>query len=117
MTRELGEGLRNARVTHGLSLKAAAEPARISATYLQKLESGAVQSPSPNVLHRLAKTLNVPYGTLMGLAGYVIPDEGEVAASPFEHALSASDLTSDERRAVAAFIAHLRDQRDKGLQE
>lgn len=113
MTQELGDGLKNARMTQGLSLKAAAEPAGISATYLQKLESGQTKSPSPNVLHRLSKTLNVPYTSLMGLAGYVVPEEAETAASPFEHALSASDLTADERRAVAAFISHLRSQRDK----
>ena len=96
----------------GLSLKAVADPAEISTTYLQKLEGGEVKSPSPNVLHRLAETLNVPYPELMRLAGYVVPDGGSENASPFEHALASSDLTADERRAVAAFIAHLRQQRE-----
>ncbi|MCY4087745.1 MAG: helix-turn-helix transcriptional regulator [Actinomycetia bacterium] len=112
MGSELGQELRSVRLALGLSLKTAAGPAGISATYLQKLEAGEVKSPSPNVLHGLADTLNIPYTGLMELAGYVVPDTSERPANPFEHALSASDLTADERRAVAAFIAHLRDQRE-----
>ena len=112
MTGELGQELRNVRRTLGLSLKAAAEPAGISATYLQKLETGEVKTPSPNVLHRLSGALNVPYPDLMELAGYVVPGRGEMAANPFEHALSASDLTAEERSAVAAFIGYLRAGRE-----
>ena len=112
MTGELGQELRNVRRTLGLSLKAAAEPAGISATYLQKLETGEVKTPSPNVLHRLSGALNVPYADLMELAGYVVPGRGEMAANPFEHALSASDLTAEERSAVAAFIGYLRAGRE-----
>lgn len=111
MGSELGDQLRNVRSTLGLSLKAVAEPAKISTTYLQKLEGGDVKNPSPNILHQLAEVLQIPYSTLMVLAGYVIPDAGESKASPFEHALASSDLSDDERRAVAAFIGHLRDQR------
>jgi hypothetical protein len=49
----------------------------------------------------------------MELAGYVVPEKGAglLAANTFDHALSSSDLTEEERKAVAAFIAHLRDQR------
>ena len=117
MTGKLGQELRNARRISGLSLKAAAEPAGISATYLQKLETGEVKTPSPNVLHGLSETLNVPYAGLMELAGYVVPDRGEMAASPFEHAFAASDLTAAERSAVAAFVRHLRDQREHDWDE
>lgn len=111
MGSELGDQLRTIRSALGLSLKAVAEPADISTTYLQKLEGGEVKSPSPNILHRLAATLEVSYADLMVLAGYVIPSDGRSTASPFEHALASSDLSDDERRAVAAFIGHLRDQR------
>jgi hypothetical protein len=48
----------------------------------------------------------------MELAGYVVPETGGVlAANTFDHALSSSDLTEEERKAVAAFIALLREQR------
>ena len=114
MTGELGQELRNVRRTLGLSLKSAATPAGISATYLQKLETGEVKNPSPNVLYGLSGTLNVPYPDLMELAGYVVPDRREMAGSPFDHALSASDLTTDERNAVASFIRYLRAERGPG---
>lgn len=108
----LGDQLREVRQIRGLSLKAAAEPAAISIAYLQKLEGGDVKQPSPKVLHRLGQVLDIPYATLMELAGYVVPERDSVlAANTFDHALSSSDLTEDERKAVAAYIALLRQQR------
>ncbi|BBX28500.1 helix-turn-helix domain-containing protein [Mycolicibacterium alvei] len=112
MGNALGDQLREVRRIRGLSLKAIAEPAKISVAYLQKLEGGEVQQPNPNVLHRLAAVLEMPYSALMELAGYVVPEAGGLlAATTFDHALSSSDLSEAERKAVAAFIAHLRDQR------
>lgn len=115
MGNQLGDQLKEVRSLRGLSLAAVAEPSEISTTYLQKLEAGDVASPSPNVLHRLAATLEVSYAALMEAAGYVVPgrdDPGVQRATSFDHALSSADLTADERRAVAAFVAHLRDRRE-----
>src|ERR1700676_3473308 len=113
MSNPLGEHLRAIRRVRGLSLKAVAEPADISTAYLQKLEGGDVRQPSPHILHRLGEALDVPYGTLMELAGYIVPEnEGVLAGTTFDHALSSADLSEEERKAVAAFIAHLREQRD-----
>ncbi len=113
MGNPLGDQLRSLRQVRGLSLKAVAEPAQISTAYLQKLEGGGVSTPSPHVLHRLSEVLNIPYSTLMELAGYVVPDrEAVLAGNSFDHALSSADLSQAERNAVAAFIAHLREQRD-----
>jgi len=112
MGNQLGDRLREVRQIRGASLKSVAEPAEISIAYLQKLEGGDVQQPSPHVLHRLGAVLEIPYATLMELAGYVVPDkEGVLAGNTFDHALSSSDLTDDERKAVAAYIALLRQQR------
>lgn len=114
MSKELGRQLKTVRQLRGLSLKAVAEPAEISVAYLQKLEGGEVRQPSPNVLFRLGEVLDVSYSTLMELVGYVVPDpQGALAgASSFDQALRTADLTPEERKAVAAFIAHLRDQRN-----
>ena len=113
MGNALGDQLRSVRRIRGLSLKAVAEPAEISTAYLQKLEGSDVRQPSPHVLHRLAEVLKISYATLMELAGYVVPDkEGMVTGNSFDHALSSSDLTDEERKAVASFIHHLRKQRD-----
>ena len=114
MSTDLGQELRNVRLTLGLSLKAAATPAGISATYLQKLESGEVKAPSPHVRYGLSSALRVPYPDLMELAGYPVPGRREMAGTPLGHALSASDLTAEERRAVAAFIRYLRAEREPG---
>lgn len=109
----LGPELRSIRNLKGLSLKRAATDAEISTAYLQKLEGDEVQQPSPHVLHRLAGVLDVPYATLMRMAGYVMPSSEPVLAnSAFDHALNTNDLTDEERKAVAAFITHLRAQRD-----
>jgi HTH-type transcriptional regulator, competence development regulator len=109
----LGDQLRSVRQIRGLSLKAVSEPAGISTAYLQKLEGGEVRQPSPHILHRLGEVLDVPYTTLMELAGYVVPKrEATLAGNSFDHALNSADLTDNERKAVAAFIAHLREQRD-----
>jgi len=105
-----------AREREGRSLAAIAEPAKISAAYLQKLERGTVGSPSPRVLRRLAAVLDVSYLETMALAGYLSEDEKrEVEATPRlrvdPHPLKDQKLTADEWRAVGAFIRHLKEQR------
>jgi HTH-type transcriptional regulator, competence development regulator len=120
---ELGEQLKTVRLVKGLSLREVARPAEISVAYLQKLESGEVGQPSPNILFRLGNVLGVPYETMMVLAGYeVTASAGSEAvlgkragAKSFGRAIDSTDLTVEERKAVAAFIAHLRKQRSKGV--
>jgi HTH-type transcriptional regulator, competence development regulator len=77
--RSLGEELHKVRQLRGMSLKAVAEPAGVSATYLQKLERGEVKSPSPHRLRRLADVLEVEYAALFALAGY--SDSSDVSAA------------------------------------
>ncbi len=109
----LGTQLKSARKLAGLSLRATAKPAGISAAYLQKLESDGVDSPSPHVLFRLAGVLRLTYATLMDLAGYepVNPKLNPRAPSPVSDLVASADLDSEELSAVAAFVSHLRDQR------
>jgi transcriptional regulator with XRE-family HTH domain len=107
---ELGEKLRQARSTKGVSLEWVAGPAGISAAYLHKLERGTVNSPSPRVLARIAEVLGVPYLQLMELAGYL--DEEQLARARVRepshpHPLADQQLTPDEWRAVGIFIKTL----------
>jgi transcriptional regulator with XRE-family HTH domain len=74
----MGVRLRAAREALGLSVHVAAGQAKISTGYLHKLESGVVGTPSPRVLQRVSAVLDVPYWTLMRLAGYV--PEGDAPA-------------------------------------
>ena len=73
MQADLGEELKRARASRGLSLDAAGRAAQISQGYLHKLEAGRVNTPSPRVLQRLGSVLEIPYERLMELAGYVPP--------------------------------------------
>jgi transcriptional regulator with XRE-family HTH domain len=68
-TTTLGEELRRRRGDR--SLQEVSSQAKISTAYLHKLENGRVGNPSPRVLERLAGVLEIPYWTLMDLAGYV----------------------------------------------
>jgi HTH-type transcriptional regulator, competence development regulator len=106
---ELGRTLRSVRELADKSLKAVAEPAGISPAYLMKLERGEVTSPSPHILHRLARELGVEYLELMRLAGYVVPEPGGHRSGVLTQALSSQDLTEEEARAVAAFLKVFRD--------
>ena len=110
MLKELGKALAQARRERALSLQSAAEPARITAPYLQKLERGSVTTPSPHVLGRLAQVLGIPYLRLMELAGYL--DEAQLAAAreraPQPHPLSGVELSAEQWRAVGQFIRELK---------
>ena len=112
---ELGTELKSARDQLGLSLQAAAEAAKISAAYLQKLERGQVGTPSPHVLRRLGSSLGLPYLRLMELACYLDEAEAEETRSrepsPSPHPLAGKKLTQEEWRAVGAFIKVLVAQR------
>ncbi len=114
-TAALGAEIKAVRQVKKLSLSAVAEPANISATYLQKLESGLVKNPSPRVLQRLADVLDVSYTKLMELAGYLNPTPNKPQkhsrSSPLMEAIMTADLTPEELRAVAAFINYLKNQR------
>jgi len=115
---DLGNELRSARDAADRSLQAVAEPARISATYLQKLERGEVGTPSPHVLRRLGGVLGIPYLRLLSLAGYLSPDETRQVETDAGlritgHPLRNRQLTPDEWRAVGAFIEYLKAQRGR----
>jgi transcriptional regulator with XRE-family HTH domain len=101
----------------GLSLRAIADPAGISPTYLQKLERGDVQDPSPNILYRLSEQLDLDYSNLMRLAGYVVPVGAERRSgtrrgtSALSHALSTEPLTGDEEAALTEYLGFLRSKK------
>ena len=99
------------RKLRGWSLQEVAEPAKISVAYLQKLEKGKVNNPSPKVLQRLAEVLEISYLRLMQLAAYLPEELLETAASAPQEALKAETLSDTEWRAVFAFIRYLKEQR------
>lgn len=109
---QLGPRLRRARGER--TLKAVAEPAGISAAYLQKLERGDVKEPSPRVLHGLSEVLDVPYAELMELAGYAVPNGDSGRARPgnvLSYALSSERLTDEEAEHLLQYLDWYRHRR------
>lgn len=109
--RQLGRELASARQTARRSLRDVAGESGISAAYLQKLEQGRVEEPSPKILRRLASELRIDYRRLMHLADYEMP-RSRRSADPLATRFADARLTETEERAVAAFIGHLIEQRN-----
>jgi transcriptional regulator with XRE-family HTH domain len=131
--RTLGSEIQSIRKMRGLSLQAVAQPAGLSATYLQKLERDEVDSPSPHRLHSIAEVLGVDYGALFELAGYPMPGatraEGprRTRRSSAPHAVdlatskgsllrnafqSEEQVTDEELEQLARYLSFLRQQRE-----
>lgn len=120
--KSLGHEIQRVRHLRGLSLHAAAQPAGVSAAYLQKLERDQISSPSPHRLQRLAEALEVDYGDLFRLAGYPLPDsarepvtstsEPSNGASVLRRMLSSEDeVTDDELDELARYLQFIREHR------
>lgn len=104
----LGEVLRDARGRAKLSLRDVEREVGVSNGHLSLVESGAVRSPSPNILDALARLYGVSYALLMELAGYRAPakaDAGDLADSEL------SDLSQVELEEVRRFVGYLRSSR------
>ncbi len=119
--------IRLARAFLGLSLKAVAKEAGISAAYLQKLETGKVKSPSPHRLLRLAEVLGYPYSTLLAWAGYPCPEPsgqrngtttGKRArkSDVLIDAIGSGELGPDEAEWLACSLRGYREARSVGVQ-
>ncbi len=73
----LGEYLREQRMSAKLSLRQLAEQAGVSNPYLSQIERG-LRRPSAEVLQQLAKALRISAEQLYVRAGILDPDEGSV---------------------------------------
>lgn len=113
--RELGLRLRQVRELRRRPLSAVAADASISTAYLQKLESGSVRKPSPNVLYQIAHALEMDYAELMRLAGYVVPNDEKAVSkrrrNELTHALSSEELSDDEAAELARYLDWYRSRR------
>ena len=114
MAPSFGAVLRQAREVRELSVVDAARAADISPAYLSKLENDAVKKPSPHVLHQLSQALTVPYGELMRLSGYHLPDDSESNGNGTVSAALFADLTDDERDELVEYLAWYRSRRRSG---
>lgn len=104
---DLGEVLRQARTTSGMTLRKVEKETGVSNGYLSQLESGSVKNPSPKHLLKLARAYGIDYGELMRLAGYVPPEPTLFSSAPARRWMSLrgiEDLTDDEQGEVQRYI-------------
>lgn len=73
----LGEYLREQRMSAQLTLRQLAEQTGVSNPYLSQIERG-LRRPSAEVLQQLAKALRISAETLYVRAGILNPEDGEV---------------------------------------
>lgn len=68
---ELGQRVRAAREERGLSYRDVRDETGLALSHLQRLERGQVSEPSPHVLRKLARALELPYEGLLHDVGYL----------------------------------------------
>ncbi len=74
--KEFGLFIKAAREHKAITVRQAEELSGISNAYLSQIETGKIQKPSPEILHKLSLLYLIPYDMLMEKAGYPIPDFG-----------------------------------------
>lgn len=63
--------LKTLRKTKGLTIRQLSLYSGISHTYLSQIETGKRSVPSPEIIRKLAKTLQVDYNEMLTVAGYL----------------------------------------------
>lgn len=64
--KEIGKMLKRLREGKGITQMVLAKKAKVTQSYLAKLETGAKANPSLAAMRRIAKALGVPITTLLG---------------------------------------------------
>jgi transcriptional regulator with XRE-family HTH domain len=106
--------VRSARDRKGLTLRAVEESTGVSNAYLSQLETGKIHRPSPVVLHKLSTLYEVPYGELMRLAGYPVPDEAGGSIELNHSASRIGPITAEEEQQLIEYLAFLRSRNRRG---
>jgi len=111
----LGVELRRLRQTKnggaGVSLREIEKVTKINNAYLSLLENGEIDKPSPHRLHKLAEYFEIPYESLMVLAGYLPEKDSQRSAASSvnmpahaEHYFRQAKLSDSEWEKVVNFV-------------
>ena len=112
-SRKLGPFLASARQHKKLTLRAVEAKTGISHAYLSQLERGKIRSPSPVMLRKLSDLYNVPYSSVLELAGYPVPDSEKLDTSLTDIAARLGPVTPEEVDELADYLKYLRSKRGK----
>lgn len=96
----LGNFIAFYRVEKGLSQRQLALYADISNTELHRIETAQRQKPSPKILEKISKILDIEYETLLQYAGYLDLQDG-IEQSPN---LNYNSLSADERDFILNYL-------------
>ena len=80
--KQLGRFIRRHREAKGLSNNALAREVDVDNATILRMERGDFQSPSPQILQRIGRALDVAVEDLYALAGYTMP-EGLPELAPY----------------------------------
>ena len=108
----LGQVLKEARQINQFSLREVEEITEISNAYVSQMENDKIKIPSANILYKLANLYKISFEFLLAKAG-VIQEPLENGKPLIGSALYAKDLSSEEERALAEYLAFLRFQNKK----
>ncbi len=104
---ELGAHLKSMRQSKNYTLRAVEKETEISNAYLSQLESGKIRTPSPKILFKLSELYQVPYASIMTMAGYPMPDHQEQnKETAFVARLGAT--SEEEQEALIEYLDFLR---------
>jgi HTH-type transcriptional regulator, competence development regulator len=109
----LGDLLADARARRKLTLRAVQASVGISNAYLSQLETGKVQSPSPIVLHKLSELYELPYETVMEVAGYPPRRSSKADAPTDQLAARIGTTTPEEEDALVEYLRFIRLQKGR----
>jgi transcriptional regulator with XRE-family HTH domain len=83
--RSFGQWLRQARLRDGRTVEALSKAAGLERSYVAKLESGQIKTPTPEKWRPLARELRIPDPVMAAAVGGFLPDD---AAQPVRSAPS-----------------------------
>lgn len=110
---KLGQLLSDARNRRKLTLRAVQDAVGISNAYLSQLETAKVQSPSPVVLYKLSELYELPYETVMEVAGYPVPRNTKPINPSDRLAARIGKTTPEEEDALVDYLRFIRLQRSR----
>src|SRR5690606_35885687 len=90
-----GVELRKIRKSKNLSLKEVAQRGDLSHSYISQIENGKRNAPKPEIIHKLAKGLDIDPITLMQEAGYIEKNINQLKQELNQTQSEYSELTSN----------------------
>ncbi|MFQ4136303.1 helix-turn-helix domain-containing protein [Nodosilinea sp. PGN35] len=109
----LGPFLASTRQHKKLTLRAVEAKTGISNAYLSQLERGKIRSPSPVMLRKLSDLYDIPYSSVLELAGYPVPDNEKLDTSLTDISARLGPVTTDEADELADYLKYLRTKRSQ----